>query len=57
MTVFEVRNVEVVVVDDDDRELLFLDYISIEELTQLMDMVFRNGYNVLVRRKEDDDEQ
>ena len=53
-TVFKVRDIEVIVVDDEDNEYLHLYGISIEELTALMDMVFRNGYNVLIRREGDE---
>lgn len=54
-TVFTIHNVEVIVVDDDDNHIIHLRDLSIEEVAQLANIVFRNGYDILIRREVDDE--
>lgn len=52
---FTVRNTEAIIVNDENEHILHLRGISIEELVQLADIVFRNGYDLLIRREVDDE--
>lgn len=52
---FTVRNTEAIIVNDENEHILHLHGMSIEELVQLADIVFRNGYDLLIRREVDDE--
>lgn len=52
---FNTRNVEAIVVDDDDNTIIHLASLSINDVVHLADMVFRNNYDLLIRRVVDDE--
>ena len=46
---------EIIVIDDDDKEYLKLKGIDRVERATLMDILFRNGYSILLRLENRDE--
>ena len=45
--------ITMIIVDDDDNELVRLRDIRFNQLSQLLDIIFKSGYDVLVGRQRD----
>ena len=45
--------ITMIIVDDDDNELVRLRDIRFKQLSQLLDIIFKSGYDVLVGRQRD----